>query len=172
MSKTALVLIHLSSLDSYADFFSAEDPEFTGAWDLSKRIADAAINHDGPLVIADQDWDYSQIHSRPRYSLELAIARSGRKFTRIHFDEDESPWGPFLKKLKNTLERLGVDKVILGGVWFDPDQKDGCVTETYQYLEQYFDTKVASDLVGVEQELEPYGPHTWTYKKVLRELSR
>lgn len=172
MGETALVLIHLSSLDSYADYHSSEDPDFRAAWALSQRIAEAAINHDGPVVIADQEWDYSQIHSRPRYSLELAISRSGRKVTRIHFDEDESPWAPFLKKLKKTLERLDVDKVILGGVWFDPDQKDGCVTATYEYLEQYFDTKVASDLVGVEQDLTPYGPHTWTYSKVLRELSR
>jgi hypothetical protein len=172
MSKTALVLIHLSSIDSYADHFRQEDPAFDGAWALSQRIAAAAIEHDGPVVICDQDWDYADIHSRPRFSMEEEIARSGRKVTRIHFDEDESPWEPFLKKLKKTLERLDVDKVILGGVWFDPDQKDGCVTATYEYLEQYFDTKVASDLVGVEQDLTPYGPHTWTYKRVLRELSR
>ncbi|HLO11607.1 MAG TPA: hypothetical protein VK190_05060 [Pseudoneobacillus sp.] len=116
--------------------------------------------------------DGTSYEPRPRASLEAAISQSGKKITRIHFDEDESPWEPFLKKLKKTLERLDVDKVILGGVWFDPDQKDGCVTATYEYLEQHFETKVASDLVGVEQDLEPYGPSTWTYDEVLSDLSQ
>ncbi len=166
--KTALVLIHLSSLDSFADFFREEDPEFSETWALSTRIANAAIKHDGPVVIADQDWEWAGTHSRPRFALEKAIRESGRKVTRIHFDEGESDWAPFLEKLRKTLVRLGVKKVVLGGVWFDPDQVSGCVTETYNYLKEYFDTHVASDLVGCEQtDLTPYGPEHWTYAKAL-----
>ena len=165
--KTALVLIHLSSLDSFADFFRDEDPKFTGTYALAARLTEAAIKHDGPVVIADQDWAAAGPHSRPRFMFEQALKRSGRKVTRIHFDEDESDWDPFLAKLRKTLERLGVERVILGGVWFDPGEAGGCVTATYQYLKLFFTTTVASDLVGCEDDMAPWHPEVWTYAKAL-----
>lgn len=170
--KTSLVLVHLSSLDAFADYHSMEDPEFLETWALVERIAKAAINHDGPLVVVDQDWPPLGAHSRPRFFLEDAISRSGRKVYRIHFDEAESDWAPFLQKLKKVLKKIGVTKVVLGGVWFEQDQSSGYVTATYQYLAKYFQTKVASDLVGMTRDFNPCGLHTWTYQEVLKDFTK
>ena len=166
--KTALVLIHLSSLDAFADYWSVEDPEFKESWSLARRIAQAALAHHGPVVIADQDWVDRGPWCAPRVWLQ-GVIRAGRPdATWIHFDEEESPWRPFLAKLRKMLERLKIKKVIVGGVWFDPGEWSGCVTATYQYLKKYFDVTVASDLVVCDKDVTPWSPELWTYEKALQ----
>ncbi len=171
-SKTALVLIHLSSLDAFSDYWSVRDPEFKEAWSLAGRIAKAAIEHDGPVIIADQDWEDRGSHCQPRVWLQNEI-RAGRPVaTWIHFDEEESPWRPFLAKLRKMLERLKIKKVVLGGVWFDPGESSGCVTATYHYLVKYFDVTVASDLVGCDKDMAPWSPEIWTYERALEKSKK
>lgn len=169
--KRALVLVHVSSLDAFADYFKLEDPTFSQAWALSDRMARAAIAHDGPVVIVDQDWPHLGEHSEPRRAFEDKVARSGRPITRMHFDEEEEDWTPFLRRLRRTLKDAGITRVILGGVWFDPSEASGCVTATYKYLENKFDTSVASDLVGCGFDIKPWHPESWTYEEAIKKKS-
>ena len=50
--KTALVIVHLSSVDSYADQIGQEAGER-----LARSIVDAVRKHRGPVYIIDQGWD-------------------------------------------------------------------------------------------------------------------
>lgn len=169
----SLVIIHLSSLDSYADmeYEATEDRE--GSYDLAFRMADAVLKHQGPVFIVDQGWYGLGRESRPRWWFldEIGVRREGgmdyvqwqekvdelkmveqrgpeRDITWIKFDEQYSEWDKFLNLLKRVLKKVKTAKVVLGGLFFEHDLSEGCVTATYQFLKKLFPTEVALDLVG------------------------
>jgi hypothetical protein len=174
MSREALVLIHLSSLDSYADLEFEATQERGGAFSLAFRMAEAVLKHDGPVVIVDQGWLFVGRESRPRsqfiYELGINDWEKGplryedwqevgeleifdqrgpyRDITWIKFDEQYSSWDDFLPLLEKTLQELKATKVVLGGLFFEHDLREGCVTETYKFLRDKFPTRVAAELVG------------------------
>lgn len=189
MSREALVLIHLSSLDSYTDLEFEATQERGGAFSLAFRMAEAVLQHKGPVVIVDQGWLFVGRESRPRsqflYELgiddwtkgnlryedwqkieELEISEQRgpyRDITWIKFDEQYSSWDDFLPLLEKTLKGLNVARVVLGGLFFEHDLSEGCVTETYKFLKDRLPTRVAAELVGcvsdyyVEDEELPGG---------------
>lgn len=179
----SLVLIHLSSLDSYADmeYEATEDRE--NAYDLAFRMADAVLKHQGPVFIVDQGWYGLGRESRPRWRFldEIGIGvwdKGGIEYERIQeikeleslgqrgpyrditwikFDEQNSEWDKFLRLLKRLLKKTKTAKVVLGGLFFESDLSEGCVTATYQFLKKLFPTKVAPDLVGCVSDFHEPG---------------
>ena len=143
-SKTALVIVHLSSLDSYT-----ADAGPDAGDELGYNIAEAIVHHDGPVIIVDQGWSLGYRESRPRQEVLRRIkVRNGIIWMR--FDEATDDWPPFLLYLKKRLEELMVGKVTVGGIWYDPELKSGCATEVYLYLGRFFQAKVDPDIVGRE----------------------
>ena len=138
--RTALVIVHLSTIDSYA-WNIGEDK----ARQLAERIVSAVRKHRGPVYIIDQFWD-----GELRNDVALAIADVPVKW--IKFDEDLSDWKRFLPSLKRRLSRDGVTAVILGGAWYDPKLKEGCATTVYLYLAAEMPTKVDPKIVGCEAD--------------------
>lgn len=138
--RTALVIVHLSTIDSYAWTIGEEK-----AWQLADRIIRAVRRHKGPVYIVDQFWD------GPLRDHIVAEVRDV-PVTWIKFDEDVSDWDRFLSSLKRRLVRDKVTNVVLGGVWYDPKLESGCATRVYLYLLPSIPTKVDKDLVGCETD--------------------
>lgn len=138
--RIALIIVHLSSLDSYAEFVGER-----AAGALAARITTAVRTHSGPIYIIDQGWDGP---------LRNAVVKRmrGVKGRWIHFDEDHDDWNRFLPTLKRQLARDRVDQAVIGGVWYDPEHKSGCATEVYLYLRRVMPTKVDERLVGCETD--------------------
>lgn len=147
--KEALVLIHLSSLDSFADIEHSLTGSYENTWDLAYRILDVIKNFDGPIFIGDQQWIPLGHESRPRQHLFREIENLGRKdITLVQFDEQNQSWDWFLPKLMAWLHRNRITKVSLGGLFWAPDLSEGCVTHTYKYLKTELPVKVLDEAVG------------------------
>ena len=138
--RRALVIVHLSTIDSYAWNIGEEK-----AQQLAERIIRAVRKHRGPVYIIDQFWD------GPLRS-QIVAAISDVPATWIEFDEDVGDWKRFLPSLKRRLTRDHVTNVVIGGVWFDPKLKEGCATEVYLYLLSTIPTKVDKTIVGCETD--------------------
>lgn len=134
--RTALVIVHLSTIDSYAWTVGEEK-----ARQLAERIIRAVRKHRGPVYIVDQFWD-----GPLREQIVEAVADLPVQW--IKFDEDVGDWKRFLASLKRRLTRDGVTNVIVGGAWYDPTLKEGCATTVYVSLASVLPTKVDKTLVG------------------------
>ena len=141
--RRALVIVHLSTIDSYAWTVGEEKAE-----QLAERIIRAIRKHRGPVYIIDQFWEGPL---RDRISAEISDIPAQW----IEFDEDVGDWKRFLPSLKRRLTRDRVTSVVIGGVWFDPKLKEGCATEVYLYLLSSIPsipTKVDKTIVGCETD--------------------
>lgn len=140
----ALVLVHLSSLDSYTDYAGSDAGE-----DLAGRLAEAILSHDGPVILVDQGWELGPRASRPRAQLLEEIAPR-QDVVWIHFDEAVERWEDFFPRLDRALEEAGAGSVRVGGIWYDPSLHTGCATFTYLNLRQRMPVVVDESLVGCE----------------------
>ena len=155
--REALVIIHLSSLDSYSDMSEDAVGDYRHGVALGERIADAVVTHDGPVFIADQQWILSFPDSAPRREALYKI-RFRPDVTWIRFDEQDQSWTPFLADLRRRLRRAGVTTVRLGGLFYQADHRSGCVTRALLYLKRFFDAKVDDMIVGSEDDPWIKGP--------------
>lgn len=137
----ALVVVHLSSLDALA-----EQQGVDTASDLAERLGRAVLSHKGPVVVVDQRWPWAGEISRPRFDLVRGIELQ-RDIRWTHFREDRQEWRSFLKDLSDDLEAMGVDEVVLGGVWYSP-RGVGCVADAERALKGRFSVRVHPGLVG------------------------
>ena len=136
---TALVLVHIDSLDSFASESSEQAEQLALSMEMHMK------SHKGPIVVVRQGWVLRTSYAR---NLLREAQQVGAYF--IKFDEDTQRWDSFLKKLRLLLDSLGVDNVEIGGLWYTDDLKSGCVSRTYKYLRRYFLTKVLLDAVAHE----------------------
>ena len=134
--RKALVIVHLSTIDSYAWHVSEEK-----AKQLAERIIRAIRKHRGPVYIVDQFWE-----GPLRAQIAAEVSDVPAKW--IEFDEDVGDWDRFLPSLKRRLTRDRVTNVVIGDVWFDPKLKEGCATRVYLYLLSTLPTKIDKTLVG------------------------
>lgn len=141
--KTALVIVHLSSLDTFTWIAGARAGTALGC-----RIANAIDAHEGPVVIVDQGWPLDARASEPRADVLEAVRSRRGKTVWISFDEDVEEWDPFLVSLRRQLASLGVTHTVVGGVWYDPKLKTGCATAVYLDLRSHFTAVVDPALVG------------------------
>lgn len=169
----ALVIVHLSSLDSYADLEHSKTDDYENAYDLAFRMAKAVLEHKGPVFIVDQAWLFVGRESRPRtrfleeiempeeaYEKDLPEKgfyqqRKPRNISWILFDEQDTSWEDFFAILDQQLAKAGVESVVLGGLFGD-DRGGGCVSHTYQHLKEFLPARVDLAIVGcVEEFYEP-----------------
>lgn len=140
----ALVIVHLSSLDSYTDHAGSEEGNLLG-----ERLTRAVLDHDGPVIIVDQGWETGYRASRPRENLLEAI-QARQDVVWIKFDEAEGSWDDFFPKLYAALDQAGATSAVIGGVWYDDSLHTGCATFTYLTLRQRMPVVVDERLVGCE----------------------
>jgi hypothetical protein len=153
MAKTALVIVHLSSLDSYTEAAREEAGDESLGMLLADAIADEVLQHQGPVYIIDQGWSLGRRESRPRESLMLKIA-DRKDIVWIKFDEDTDDWDEFLADLVALLKKDRVKRVVIGGIWYDPELHEGCATEVYLHLRRHFYTNVNYRIVGCEGDFK------------------
>jgi len=162
----ALILVHLSSLDNYAEFSFDATGVYDQAWRLAERIAKAAHEFAGPLYIVDQNWKFlGEKNDEPRQWLwnELEVRPDA---VWIHFDEDYQDWKVFLPKFLKRLKKDKITQAVMGGVWHDPSLKVGCVTTTYLYLKMNgIKARVDRALVGCETDYGPEGDPNFLFRK-------
>lgn len=137
----ALVIVHLSSLDAYA-----EHAGLAAANELSRRLQARILEFPGAVYIIDQRWPLGEF-SGPRYNLVLEVELK-RAIKFVHFNDRREDWGDFLVKFRAQLLRDGIRDVVLGGVWYHPDGESGCVSEAGKLLKRNLRVRVDPDLVA------------------------
>lgn len=137
----ALVIVHLSSLDAYA-----ERAGLGKAKQLADRLKDAILKWKGPVYVIDQRWPLNK-WSDPRWNLVQEVQLK-RDIQWAHFDDSADDWGIFMRHFRTQLIREGVKEVTLGGVWYYPGGESGCVSEIQDVFRRHFKVKVDEDLVG------------------------
>lgn len=142
MNSNAVVILHLSSLDSYADAYGLDEAEA-----LAGRMKDVVLNHHGPVYIVDQRWPLGSPDSGPRdrfvHQVQLA-----RDIEWIHWDESIRDWEDFLREFGATLKDDGVRLVFLGGIWYDPGGSMGCVVDGMKILGKRLKVRIDERIVG------------------------
>lgn len=176
-SNDALVIVHLSSLDSYTDLEYMAAGSRDDSYDLAASLAEAVLKHKGPVFIVDQLWYFIGRESRPRgwFLDEIGVDQwmyeewqgsedllweqgaPPRKITWIRFDENEQEWDDFLKLLEKQLKASGATSVTIGGLFYCDKLETGCVTHTYQFLKDKLPTKVNRGIVGTDYAHYPRG---------------
>lgn len=137
----ALVIVHLSSLDAYAESEGLEK-----ARELADRLREAILSWSGPVYIIDQRWPIGDF-SDARWNLVNDV-QLARDIGWTHFEDSWQDWDIFMKKFRSQLIRHGIKQVTLGGVWYDPRGEGGCVADLGRVFKLYFKVKVDKDLVG------------------------
>jgi len=146
-----MVLVHLSSLDSYTQQATEAGDESLGEL-LADAMVEEILKHKGPVYIVDQGWSLGRRESRPRAKLIQAI--QGRPVKWIYFDEDTDYWDDFEDDLVEKLHEDGVTKVAVGGIWYEDDLKSGCASETFVRLNEHFPARVIDRILGRESDFE------------------
>lgn len=141
-----LAIINLSTLDAYTDEFG-EDAGAKFAHKLYEKIA----SFEGPVYIVDQNWLITE-NSGPRIALKRSLPplMLQKDIYFEEFRENEQEWSRFLQEFRDRLRQGGVDHLVLGGLWYDPDLQSGAVTEAYRYLGDFFpsivDPKISANI--------------------------
>jgi hypothetical protein len=142
MNTNAVVILNLSSLDSYSDAYGPDE-----AHALAGRMRGVVLDHYGPVYIVDQRWPLGSRHSEPRNSLVQQI-QLARDIEWIHWDESSRDWEDFLREFAARLKDDGVRLVFLGGIWYDPGGSMGCVVEGMKILGKRLKVRVDDRIVG------------------------
>ena len=150
--QTALLIVDLSSLDSYTDRHGVPAGE-----ELGYVLGDAIGLWSGPVFLTDQGWEDAGRVSRPRRGLEEAIAGSAN-VTRFPFDEDTGDWEEAMLRLGDLLRGQGVTGLVLGGLWATVDGSSGGVNEACRQLSQQgFACRIDFSLCGMDEDAEGGG---------------
>ena len=127
MNET-LVIVHLSSIDSYVTFYGVE-----AATRLATDLVEAMLAYNGPVLVMDQQEEDISPEARTLRSDILGVERSLLIF---HHDElcDISPWQAGMTALARELRKLNTKRVRLGGLWATHDASSGCVHEVQRQM--------------------------------------
>ncbi len=135
--KSALVIIHSDSLDSYGWQFG---------YDKADSVANSIMAKLGSydlviLVHQGLETDYTeQIERRLPSNSDV-----------VEFDEDVESWDVFEQELVDILRNDGIGKVWLAGAWYNSQCDSGCVTYTRSFLTKHgFDVEVDPAMVAHE----------------------
>lgn len=177
-SNEALVLVHLSSMDSLAasdvsDLDNQDIPEML-AMDLGDSICLAAEKHPGPVYVVDQAWSPDRRESYQRNDVLKCLEERRPDAKWILFDEDggdsnadprllrrfhyeriggdrDGDWNKFLPALCKRLKSDGVKRARVGGLWYTKDNKSGCASGTASYLnKRCFPAKIDPSIAAEE----------------------
>jgi hypothetical protein len=141
-----LVVVHLSSIDSYVQFYG-----FYPAQLFINDLRFAIITHAGPVVVMDQDWTEISDEAQQLREMVLDLKKFHHNFAVFHHDElcDVSPWQDGMKALAKVLRGLGTQRVRIAGLWASQDGSSGCVHEVQRQLRSrnipcYVDAKLCA----------------------------
>jgi hypothetical protein len=145
-----LVIVHLSSIDNYIDFYGL-DPAIQLVTDLKMAIITGYPTVQ--TIIMDQEW--TEI-SNPAKSLRASVYELSKFYpiTLFHHDElcDINPWTDGIKKLARLLRELRTSRVRLGGLWASESGITGCVHEVQRQLRaRNIPCYIDSSLVAMEE---------------------
>lgn len=158
----ALVLVHLSSMDSLAASEVSHSRNRDIPESLAQYLGDSICfeldQHRGPVYVVDQAWspDRRESHQR-REVLNCLEKRKDVKW--ILFDEDcgdcnadpallhrfryervggdrDGDWKKFLPGLCERLRSDGVKRARVGGLWYTKNNKSGCASNVASYLKR------------------------------------
>ena len=130
MKHGTLLLVHLSSLDSYTD----EKGQVQGKG-LGMKMAQAISTYPGPVFVTDQGWEFIGKQCQPRKIVEEALQKHSC-VVRIHHDEAIHEWDEAMQNLGDLIRSYGISHLAIGGIWASSDNSEGCVNETRKLLEQ------------------------------------
>jgi hypothetical protein len=137
----ALLILHLSSLDTYYDIFGGDAAEQKA--DEFIDIIRLSVDAGRPVFVMDKRWPIDDKTMRPR-GYVLKVLDDEALYVWISHDEGEEPWEPTLSYLVGALRLAGVDHVDLIGGWYDP-------------LSPAFGGKDSGCLLFVERNLKKQG---------------
>lgn len=126
--KEALLIVHLSSLDSYTWECGMEKGDA-----LADQLILALRTCTGPIVLTDQRWPLLGSTSRPR-SRVLAWVRITSRVVWFAHDEESEGWERPMHQLGSLLRALNVTHLRIGGVWATEHGLHGCVNQTMKQL--------------------------------------
>lgn len=144
---TVLVIVHLSSIMTYIDFYG-----IAAAQRFAADVIRGIESHDGPVVILDQEWRSSMRgHTRSLYD---KIHASGERRGAIWFHhnemEDANPWTDGMDQLARLLRELKARRVLVGGLWLG--EQSGCVRYTRQSLTwRRISSRIVEELCAFEE---------------------
>ncbi len=143
----ALVIVHLSSIDSYA--WNVGDYE---ADDLADNLVFALEQTKDPIFVLDQRWPDPGPFRQRVYDQLGSMANAET----IYNNSDEAgTWERDMDGFAALLRSRGITELTLGGCWYRKDETSGCVTETKKLLtERGFECTVDEDIVGFEEETD------------------
>lgn len=124
---SALVLVHLSSLDAYTNRYGP-----IRAHGLCRRLC-ARIAASSHVVTTDQGWPCGA-DSTARWLLYRALAAHPAATIFPHDEETDGCWSGPMDGLADLLASRRADAVGVGGVWLDADGVGGCVAATAEAL--------------------------------------
>jgi hypothetical protein len=126
----ALVIVHLSSLDSYT-WHCGIGP----ATRLADALADELAAFGGLVVVLDQRWPLT-LQSGARLKV-LDALRAHRRVTWFPHDEQADDWDASMSRLGALLRKRGVRCLVLGGLEAPPGVDTGCVNEVKRQLDAH-----------------------------------
>ncbi len=129
--QETLVIVHLSSIDSYVQFYGLEPAQM-----LINDLRFAIITHPGPVVVMDQQDDDISNEAKQLRDMILDLEKFYVNLQVFHHDEmcDVSPWQDGMKAFAKVLRGLGTHRVRVGGLWASQDASSGCVHEVVRQL--------------------------------------
>jgi hypothetical protein len=133
--KKALVLVHVSSLDSYretihelcGDKYAAKE----AARALTESLVEAAIRHKGPVVVIDNGWDGHFVDD-----FRAAVRQKRPDAIWVAHGEDARSWESLFRELDLILAVTHATRAIVGGVWWFADGSAGCVNAVLGHLKK------------------------------------
>jgi hypothetical protein len=151
--KRALVIIHLSSLDSFTEEYGFAN----GAY-VASQLCAAIQAHDGLVVVVDQGWEFNGEKSDPRQLVLKALEKHSQVVWFSHTEETliySDQWGQPMQQLGALLRDRGVTSIVLGGCYASEDEERGCVNAARKAIAaQGFACQIDKDLCGFEEEDE------------------
>jgi len=140
--QEALLIVHLSSIDSFAWHFGGP---------ASDQLATALITtiraYGELIVVLDQCWPLTP-QSGPRRAVIAALNRSACVAWFAH-DEQTDDWDASMQRLGALLRRKHVAHLTLGGFEASADEATGCVNEVRRQLDaQGFRCQIDPALCG------------------------
>lgn len=127
-SEQPLVLVHLSSLDSYEQIEGR-----SAAMELAEGLIKSLNQQRGPVFALDQHWELNpQNRARQRLLHTLWTTPA----TIIPHDDRQQRWEPVIETLDQKLKAINPEHVKMGGFWYNSDRQSGCVTYLERKLQQ------------------------------------
>ena len=140
----ALILIHLSSLDSYTWECGGEAGNA-----LASNFITALTFYSGPIVVVDPQHRLIGKESAPRAQV-LECLHYLPQVQWFSHNEITDGWERPMEQLWQSLLKQSITHLHIGGVWATRNGVRGCVNEAMRHFQQHFACHMDRSLCGFE----------------------